>query len=130
MPLEIKEGRLEPDITVLRLSGRLEVSSDSQRLEELVAWLVGDGRLRVLLDLTQLDYIDSAGVGALAMIGGQVKHSGGRLVLAVRDGRVRTVLQFARLNEIMMLAETVEHAARLISSSKAPERGNLEGNPD
>src|SRR5580704_13885748 len=46
MPLEIKEGRLKPDITVLHLSGRLEVSSDSERFEELVAWLVGDGRRR------------------------------------------------------------------------------------
>jgi len=122
MPLEIKESRLEPDITVLHLAGRLELGGDSQRLEELVAWLVGDGRLGVLLDLTQLEYIDSTGVGALAMIGGQVKHSGGRLVLAVREGRVKTVLQFARLNEIITLAETVEQAARLISGGpKAPE---------
>jgi anti-anti-sigma factor len=87
-----------------------------------VAWLLGDGRLAVLLDLMQLDYIDSAGVGALAMISGQVKHSGGRLVLAVREGRVKTVLLFARLNEIMMLAESVEQAAHLISGgSKASE---------
>jgi anti-sigma B factor antagonist len=125
MPLEINESRIEPDITVLHISGRLELGGESQRLEELVAWLVGDGRLRVLLDLTQVDYIDSAGIGALAMIGGQVKHAGGRLALLVREGRVKRVLQFARLDEIMSLAETVEQAvARLISRSPQPPGKN------
>jgi len=102
---------MDPDITVLRVSGRLELGRDSQRLEELVAWLVADGRRRLLMDLLQVDYIDSAGIGALAMAAGQVKQAGGKLALVVAEGRVKTVLHFAGLDSIMPLADSVEQAA-------------------
>ncbi|MGO9260252.1 MAG: STAS domain-containing protein [Bryobacteraceae bacterium] len=111
MVLEIKESRMEPDITVVQLSGRLALGRAGQGLEGLVAGYVADGRLRVMLDLTRVDYIDSAGIGVLAMAAGQLKQAGGRLALVAGEGRVRALLRLTGLDEIMPLSETVEQAA-------------------
>jgi anti-anti-sigma factor len=111
MLLEIQESRMEPDIWVIRLSGRLAMGREGQGVEGLVAGYVTRGRLRVLLDLTRVDYIDSAGIGVLAMAAGQLKQAGGRLALVAGEGRVRAMLQLTGMNELMPLADTVEQAA-------------------
>ena len=121
MVLEIKESRMEPDISVIQLSGRLAMGREGQGLEGLVAGYVTRGRLRVIVDLTRVDYIDSAGIGVLAMAAGQLKQAGGRLALAAGEGRVKALLQLTGMDEIMPLSETVEQAAdRLRASGTQP----------
>jgi anti-sigma B factor antagonist len=120
MVLEIKESRMEPDITVVQLSGRLALGRAGQGLEGLVAGYVADGRLLVMLDLTRVDYIDSAGIGVLAMAAGQLKEAGGRLALVAGEGRVKALLHLTGLDEIMPLSETVEQAADRLRSSGTP----------
>ncbi len=121
MLLEIKESRMEPDITVVQLSGRLAQGREGQGIEGLMAGYVAGGRRRVLLDLTGVDYIDSAGIGVLAMAAGQLKQAGGRLALVAGEGRVKALLQLTGMDELMPLSDTVEQAAdRLRSGHTQP----------
>jgi anti-sigma B factor antagonist len=119
MLLEIKESRMEPDITVVQLSGRLALGRESQRIEGLVAGYVADGRLHVMLDLTGVDYIDSAGIGVLAMAAGQLKQAGGRLALVAGEGRVKAMVQLTGLHEIMPLSDTPHDAAARLNAERA-----------
>jgi len=115
---------MEPDITVIELSGRMALGREGQGVEGLVDECVTGGRLRVMVDLTSVDYIDSAGIGVLAMAAGQLKQAGGRMALVAGQGRVREVLKFTGLDELMPLADTVEQAAdRLCSGVALPPPG-------
>jgi anti-sigma B factor antagonist len=119
MLLEIRESRMEPDITVVQLSGRLELGSECQRIESLGAGLLADGVLYVMLDLTRVEYIDSAGIGVLAMTAGQLKRAGGGMVLVLGEGKMKAMLQLTGLDAIMPLADSPDHAAELLRAGSA-----------
>ncbi len=99
MLLEIRESRMEPDITVIQLSGRLELGSECQRIESLAAGLLADGVLCVMLDLTRVEYIDSAGIGVLVMAAGQLKRAGGGMVLVLGEGKMKAMLHVTGLDD-------------------------------
>jgi anti-sigma B factor antagonist len=119
MLLEIRESRMEPDITVIQLSGRLELGSECQRIESLAAGLLADGVLCVMLDLTRVEYIDSAGIGVLVMAAGQLKRAGGGMVLVLGEGKMKAMLHVTGLDAIMPLADSPEHAADLLRAGSA-----------
>lgn len=115
MLLEIEERLIAPDITVIVLTGRLALGRESQRLETLIGGFVAEGRLKVIFDLSQLGYIDSAGIGLLALAAGQLKEAGGQLVLVVGgQGRVGQMVRLTQLDAIMRVCASVADAtARL-----------------
>ena len=119
MLLEIRESRMEPDITVIQLSGRLELGSECQRIESLAAGLLTDGVVRVMLDLTRVEYIDSAGIGVLAMVAGQFMRAGGGMVLVLGEGKMKSMLHVTGLDAIMPLADSPDHAAELLRAGPA-----------
>ena len=81
MPLEFTEREIAPDITVVELIGTLALGRESQRIETLVDDLAKRGSTRVIFDMTGVDYMDSAGLGMLALANGKLKESGGSLVI-------------------------------------------------
>lgn len=119
MLLEIRESRMEPDITVIQLLGRLDLGSDCQRIESLAAGLLADGVLRVMMDLTRVEHIDSAGVGVLAMAAGQLKRAGGGMVLLAGEGKIKAMLQLTGLDVIMPLVESPDQGAQLLRAGSA-----------
>jgi len=110
MLLNIVEKKLEPDITVVEVSGRLALGRESQRIETLVDELSKKGEARVVIDLTGVEYIDSAGIGMLALASGKMKEAGGKLVLVAPEGRVLQMLKLTQMNAILNVSGTVAEA--------------------
>ena len=75
MLLQIDEGRIEPDITLIELAGRLALGCESQRIENLVNELAQRGELKVVLDMSKVEYIDSAGIGLVALAAGKLREA-------------------------------------------------------
>ena len=115
MLLQIEEHQLESGILHIQVSGRLALGRESQRLETISAELAGKSASKVIVDLTKLDYIDSAGIGILALMSGRVKEAGGRLAVVAVPGRVLDVLKLARVDSILNMNETVESAAAAVA---------------
>lgn len=111
MLLHIEERHLEPDITQLELSGRLELGSETQRVETLIDELADRPTRKVILNLTGLSYIDSAGIGMLALATGKMKGAGGNLVVVTGKGKVLDMLAQTQLNRVVSVAGTVAEAA-------------------
>ena len=88
MLLKIAERQMPPDITVVELTGKLALGRESQRIETLVDELAKRGALRVIFDMTGIDYVDSAGIGLLALATGKLREAGGSLALVAPEGRV------------------------------------------
>ena len=70
MLLEIAEREIAPDITVVELTGKLALGRESQRIETLVEDLAKARLHTVIFDMRGVDYIDSAGLGMLALATG------------------------------------------------------------
>ena len=111
MLLEMLERQVAPDITVVELRGRLALGRESQRLEILVEELVKRGSRRVVLEMSGVEYIDSAGIGIVALAAGRLREAGGRLsVAAAPEGRVAQMLKVTQMDLIVKVAADSESA--------------------
>jgi anti-anti-sigma factor len=92
------------DICVLRLHGRFDTGRDSAYLRGKTEEIKTGGHAMVLADLSQVDYIDSTGIGFL--IGIYI----GQFVLASLNRRVREVLELTRIAQVIPIFSTEEAA--------------------
>ena len=111
MLLNIVQRKIEPDITVVELSGRLALGRESQRIETLFEELSKKGATKIVLDLSGVEYIDSAGIGMLALSSGKLKEAGGKLAVAAPEGRVLQMLNLTGMSSILKVCGTVDAAA-------------------
>jgi anti-anti-sigma factor len=111
MLLKIVEREMAPDITVIELTGRLAMGRESQRVESLVEDLVGKGSRRVIFDMTAVDYIDSAGIGMVALASGKLREGGGSLAIVAPEGRVLQLLSLTQMQNIVRVCPTLDAAA-------------------
>jgi anti-sigma B factor antagonist len=81
-------------VTVLDLSGRITLGEGSALLRSTIRELLDDQRVRILVNLGDINYIDSAGIGELVSAYTAVKNRGGELNLTKK---VRDLLQITKL---------------------------------
>ncbi len=84
-------------VTIVDLSGRIELGEGSSILRNTVKELVGKGQKKILLNLGEVNYIDSAGVGELVSAFTSVRNQGGELKLLKLTKKVRDLLQITKL---------------------------------
>lgn len=110
--------RLVDDALVLELSGRMDGGQDSVSLRDALRTGLQGGSKRVLLDLREVEWINSLGVGHLVAALVTVRQRGGRIGLLGRPGRVDTVLRTSGLvpDIVPMDTEEAEALGRLMRS--------------
>jgi anti-sigma B factor antagonist len=79
------------------LSGRIVLGDGSALLRKTIRGLLDDQRKRILLNLADVDYIDSSGIGELVSGFTAVKNQGGDLKLLHLTKKVRDLLQITKL---------------------------------
>ena len=84
-------------ITIVDLSGRITLGEGSVKLRESVRDLVGKGRNKILLNLGDVTYIDSSGIGELVSAFTTVRNQGGELKLLNLTKKVHELLQITKL---------------------------------
>jgi anti-sigma B factor antagonist len=84
MITETRTLHVAPDITVVEISGRLNLGNSLLSIETSIRRLVEQGARKLVVDLTGLNYIDSSGIGMLVTSSGQLEQSGGRMRIAGR----------------------------------------------
>ncbi len=99
--LSIQKKQIEPDVTVLQLSGRLTMGRACQEVEwQLEDILKGQGT-KVVFDFSDLKYLDSTGVGIVVMCSGKLRKSGGELRVAGAQGDVVATLKLTKVDQIV-----------------------------
>ena len=78
--------------TILRLSGRLD-ASNSMALEAAVLPAIGGAGQRLLLDMTDVQYISSAGLRVMLMAAKQARATGGGFAVFGMNNAVRTMFE-------------------------------------
>jgi len=84
-------------VTVVDLSGRITLGEGSVVLRDTVRELIGKGDKRILLNLGDVTYIDSSGIGELVSAFTTVRNQGGELKLLKLTKKVHDLLQITKL---------------------------------
>jgi anti-sigma B factor antagonist len=84
-------------VTILDLSGRITLGEGSVVLRDTVRDILGKGNKRILLNLGEVNYIDSSGIGELVSAFTTVRNQGGELKLLNLTKKVHDLLQITKL---------------------------------
>jgi len=84
-------------ITIVDCSGRITLGEGSVVLRDAVKDLLSKGQKKILLNLGDVNYIDSSGIGELVSAYTTVKNQGGELKLLNLTKKVRDLLQITKL---------------------------------
>jgi len=100
------------DVTVVDAVGRITLGEGSSALRDTIRELAGKGQKRILLNLAEVSYIDSSGIGELVSAFTTVTNQGGQLKLLNLTKRVRDLLQITKLYTVFDVHETEANAVR------------------
>jgi stage II sporulation protein AA (anti-sigma F factor antagonist) len=101
-------------VSVVGLSGRLD-SSTAQRAEASFSQLLGGGASCLAIDLSQLDYISSAGLRVLLVVAKKVQQANGKVVLFGLGSNVREVFAISGFDRIFAIE--LERAAAVAAAA-------------
>jgi anti-sigma B factor antagonist len=87
-------------VTVVDLSGRIKEGEDITVLRDTIEDLLGKGQKKILLNLGDIDHIDSSGAAALLKAFTSVSKQGGELKLLHPTKKVHDMLQYTKLYTI------------------------------
>jgi anti-sigma B factor antagonist len=113
--MTIQERRVGP-VTILALSGRLVLDDGDALLRQRIDDLVSRGQVRIIADFTDLDYVDSAGIGLLIAKYLSVRRKGGDLKLLRLSLRAHHALEITHLLTVFETFETEEEAVKSFGS--------------
>jgi len=100
------------DVTVLDCAGRITLGEGSSALRDGIRDLVGKGNKKILLNLAEISYIDSSGIGELVSSFTTVSNSGGALKLLNLTKRVQDLLQITKLYTVFEVLDDEAAALR------------------
>jgi len=105
------------DVTVLDVSGRITLGEGNVMLREIVRDLADKENKRIILNLGEVSYIDSSGMGELVKTHTTIRNKGGELKLANLNKRVHDLLQMTRLASVFDIQK--DEASAIASFGKA-----------
>lgn len=103
-------------ITILDMDGRITMGDDIAVFRHAISDLIVGGHRRVLLNLRDVPYVDSSGIGELVSAFKSVRNAGGELKLLNLTPKVRTVLEITRLYPVFDVKDDEATAIRSFST--------------
>jgi anti-sigma B factor antagonist len=100
------------DVTIIDVSGRITIGEGLSALRDEVRNLATSGTRKILLNLADVSYIDSAGIGELVAGYTSVTHAGGTLKLLNLTNRVKDLLRITTVDAIFEVHEDEARAVR------------------
>ena len=100
-PTKMQTGmRQVGDVTLLDISGRITLGEGNVILRDIVRDLADKGDMKIVLNLAEVNYIDSSGLGELVKTHTTISNKGGELKLTNLNKRVSDLLQMTRLSAV------------------------------
>jgi anti-anti-sigma factor len=119
LDIQTNVRRMELDITVFEISGRLILGNLLQSVHSEIREVIDGGARKLAIDLTGLTWIDSSGIGTLLNTSEHMKQLGGQMRLAGATGAVARIFDTFHLERIIPLDADLTLACGRLSSSAA-----------
>ena len=107
--------RVVEGVSILDLSGKIVLGEGDVQVKDRIRDLLADGQRRILLNLADVGYIDSAGLGAIISCYTTAKREGGQLKLVHLTKKVQDLLAITKLITVF---ETYDSEKEAIESFK------------
>jgi len=107
--MELK-SREDGDITILTVTGDLVIGEPETTFKKTVTRLLEEGRVNLLVDLSNVGFLDSSGLGALVRALTQSQKEGGQTKLLNAGPQVRKLLQMTKLDSVFEMHSDLEAA--------------------
>jgi anti-sigma B factor antagonist len=104
------DERTSGTVTILGLRGYMTLASQEKTLLDRIKEVIGDGRLRIVLSLAHVPFVDSVGLGEIVRAYSTVIRAGGALCLCGVASRVQNVLEATQLSRVLATYPTEEEA--------------------
>jgi anti-sigma B factor antagonist len=105
------------DIAIVGVSGRITLGEGNVMLREMVRELMDKGSKKILLNLGEVEYVDSSGVGELVRTYTTVRNQGGEFKLVNLSQRVNDLLQMTRLCAVFDIEKDEASALKSLGGS-------------
>ena len=113
--MKIVERQVE-DVVILDLHGKILIGEGDDALREAVTNLADSGKTKILLNLAEVPYVDSAGLGEIVRTYTTVSRKGGKLKLLNLTKKIEDLLSITKL---LTVFETYEDETEAINSFKS-----------
>ncbi len=108
-------------VAIVDISGQIVFGEESAALRELVCDLLGEGHRKILLNLADVNYIDSTGLGHLVSAAASVRKVKGDLKLLKLTAKVQDMLQITKLHTVIDIVDdetvAIETFSRAITAT-------------
>jgi len=117
--------RSQDDIRVCSVAGELDAYTAPELRDALDA-VLAEGQATIIVDLRELTYLDSTGLGILVGTAKKARHAGGDLAVCCTRPNLLKIFQISGTHEILNLQPTLDEAAERIRQLR-DSRGQSEG---
>ena len=109
------EERVVSDVTILDLKAKITLGEGDEALREKINQLIGQNKKRILLNLAEVPYIDSAGLGEVVRTYTTVSRQGGQLKLVNLTKRITDLLSITKLLTVFEAFDSESEALKSYS---------------
>ena len=110
--------RVEGGVTVIQPDGRIDTQA-AEQLDQVLQTAVAGGHSRLVVDMSKVEYISSAGLRSLAAVLVSCRDAGGDMKLAALNERVTRVFKIIGFDLLMSVTDTAEAAIGAFSTDAA-----------
>jgi anti-sigma B factor antagonist len=118
MTIQIRDA--DSGVAVVEIAGRLTLGDACQLLLQKIDELLRANKARVVLEVGQLEFMDSAGLGTVVACYSKAKKAGGNLVLAAPQKKVFDTFKITHMDSVVKSFPTAEAAAQSFQNPPAP----------
>lgn len=104
------------DVTIVSLQGKITIGEGDVRLRQSVQEVLDDGATKIILDLKEVSYMDSSGVGELVASYTTITNRGAQLRMANLKPKIYGLLQLTALVTVFQIYDSTEDALQSFNS--------------
>lgn len=118
MILDAEIEHVDPATAVVRLEGRMTLGTRLREIESKISDLSDDGIQKLIVDLSRVEFADSAGLGLIMFLYGKMKTAGGQLRLVTPGPRLLELFAMTHTDSILTIDPDL--ATALVSEGAEP----------
>lgn len=108
---------IQRDIVLINISGDLIGEQNGLDIISIADGHIAEGTLKCIVDISQLRYINSSGIGILITLLTKFRNKGGEVCLLKPSENVEKLLIITKLNAIFSVADTMDEAVEKLKNS-------------
>ena len=113
--MELKEEK-KGEVLIIALDGELMGGEESKRLQERVSQAIQEETCCIVVDMVEVKWMNSSGLGMLMASLTTLRGSGGDLKLANVSDRVRRPIEVTKLDKVIRMYDSLEEAVKSFGS--------------